>query len=243
VTVPAPLGGGGRGAWLRLLGLLALAAVAVAAEPGAVPDPGPAASPLPLDERLAQAIAGLQRYPRWCGPLLALLGLVPLFHGWRLIRWTMAVCSAAVAGGAVLAFAMPGFDPALAWTAAVSAAIIAGLLGFFLYQALVAMQGALLGFLALSVLAGQLLPQHQGVAIAAGVLGGALGFLLGWRVAPYLGIVESVTYAYAMILAGMLILCRTPPGGEALVLALIVAVVTVVPGLVVQVREHHGRGG
>src|SRR5258708_5890757 len=63
--------GSSGGRCLRLLALFLCAAMAVAAEPVAVPAPGPPGSPLPLDERLVQAIAALHRYPRWCGLLLA----------------------------------------------------------------------------------------------------------------------------------------------------------------------------
>ena len=55
------------------------------------------------------------------------------------------------------------------------------------------------------------------------------------------GIVESVAYACAMIVAGMIILVRPTSDGEAAILALMVVAVSVVPGLVVQLREHHGR--
>lgn len=224
------------------LGIVRVAVVLVVAGCLAAAEGGDPATPPPtLGERLTRLVLALHAYPHWTGPVVAALGLIPLFYGWQLIRWTMAICAAAMTGGAVLAFAMPAWDPTLAWTMAVSMAIIAGLLGYFLFQALVAVQGALIAFVLAALIVGVIAPNAQTVSLVLALLAAAVGFLLGWRLAPYLGIVESVLYAYLMILAGMIVLCRPDPGSEAWLLALAVGLVTVVPGMFVQLRAHFGR--
>jgi hypothetical protein len=214
------------------------AATAVTAAP--VVAPPAAAAPLPSAPELWQ---WLNAQPAWLGPVLVLVGMVPLFAGWRLIRWTTAVIAAGVVGGAVMAKCDGLLEPGMAWTAAVSAALLAGVLGAWLYQAGVAAQGGVLGFVLFAALAGAALgavphPGTTGGAIAfvLGVLGFVLGVGLGWKAAPALGIVQTVLYGALLCQAGILVLTRPESAQVPLILG-ITALVTVVPGVIVQWRD------
>ncbi len=224
----------------------------VAGEPTATPAPATtvtaapavappaAAAPLPSPPEVWQ---WLNAQPAWLGPVLVLVGMVPLFAGWRLIRWTTAVLTAGVVGGAVMAKCDGLLEPGVAWTAAVSAALLAGVLGAWLYQAVVAAQGGLLGFVLFAALAGAALgavphPGTTGGAIAfvLGVLGFVLGVGLGWKAAPALGILQTVLYGALLCQAGIIVLTRPESAQVPLILG-ITALVTVVPGVIVQWRD------
>ena len=232
-----------------LLALAALAALAgaplgageaVAAAPAGAPPAPAAGAPLPSGPELWQ---WLNAQPAWLGPVLVLVGLVPLFAGWRLIRWTTAVLAAGVVGGAVMARCDGLLEPGMAWTAAVSAALLAGVLGAWLYQAGVAVQGGVLGFMLFAALAGAALGvvPHPGttngaIAFVLGVLGFVLGVGLGWKAAPAIGIIQTVLYGALLCQLGILILTHPESAQLPLILG-ITALVTVVPGVIVQWRD------
>jgi len=186
----------------------------------------------------ADAMRHWEAAPRWCGPLIAAAGSIPLFYGWRLIRWSMALAAAGVASGAVLSLTLPVWDASLAWTAACASAIICGVLGFFLYQALIAIQLAICLGLILSTLVLWCIPHFTTGALAMGAVGALVGGIIGWRIAPLLGIFETVVYGVLLVIEGMAILIRVDSDGELLLLAGVVAVVTVIPGVLVQLRAH-----
>ena len=222
VLVAAPLGAG----------------EAVSAAPAAAPPAGGAQLPT-----VAEFWQWLEAQPAWLGPVLVLVGMVPLFAGWRLIRWTTAVLAAGVVGGAVMARCDGVLEPGLAWTAAVSAALLAGVLGAWLYQAGVAAQGGVLGFVLFAALAGAALgavphPGTTGGAIAfvLGVLGFVLGVGLGWKAAPAIGIIQTVLYGALLCQLGILVLTHPESAQLPLILG-ITALVTVVPGVIVQWRD------
>lgn len=175
--------------------------------------------------------------PRWSGPLLILLGAIPLFYGWRLIRWSMALVAAGVSSGAVLSVTLPVWDASLAWTAAIAAAIICGVLGFFLYQALVAIQLGACAAYALAALVLWCIPHFQVGALVLGLIGALVGGVIGWRVAPLLGIIETVLYGAGMMIEGMAILIGVESDAEFLLLATIVSAVTILAGMIVQLRS------
>ena len=238
---------------LRRAGVLAVVAVlaalsaaplgageaAVAAAPAVVP-PAPAAAALPTGPDILQ---WLNAQPAWLGPVLVLVGMVPLFAGWRLIRWTTAVLAAGVVGGAVMARCDGLLEPGMAWTAAASAALLAGVIGAWLYQAGVAVQGGVLGFVLFAALAGAALGvvPHPGttngaIAFVLGVLGFVLGVGLGWKAAPAIGIIQTVLYGALLCQLGILILTHPERAQLPLILG-ITALVTVVPGVIVQWRD------
>ena len=216
---------------------LALALGAFALQPLCAADAGAAgaaAQSVPLIVLWRQ----LDSLPRWSGPLIALLGLIPLLAGWQLIRWSMAISSAGIAGGAVLALGLPAWGAALAWTAAASAMVICGLAGFFLYQALIAVQGAALCAAAAIPLALACAPGQPSAAPLAGGLAALCGGVLGWKVAPLLGIVETVLTGALLVLDGMTIVVGVESDAELLALSALVLPLTILPGLYVQLRAH-----
>lgn len=221
--------------FLLLLIGLALVAVVGAAAPPTVPAPTPAA-PLPLFP-LHDQTDQLKTLPRLAGLITLFFAIIPLFFGWKLIRWVMALNTAAIVGAAVLSACLPAWSPALAWTAAISAGLIGGLAGWFLYQAIIAIQGALLGGVILVAVAQTIAPSLAVLAIVLGVLGAVLGLVLGWRAAPYIGIIVSVLTGAGLAVAGMITLCRPDDGTQMVLLMLLTAAVTILPGLVVQVRQ------
>jgi len=211
---------------------LALALCALALQPlcaGGASD-APASVPMIVMWRQLDALA------RWSGPLIVVLGLIPLLAGWRLIRWSMAISSAGIAGGTVLALTLPAWGAYLAWTAALAALVICGLAGFFLYQALIAVQGAALCAALLMTLVLHYAPDHQQLALLVGGLGALCGGVLGWRVAPLLGIVETVALGALIVLDGMTILIGVESEAELLALTALVLPLTILPGLYVQLR-------
>jgi hypothetical protein len=222
-----------RWGWLWLIGLALVAVIGAAAPPGSAPTP---AAPLPLFPLHDQADQ-LKTLPRLAGLITLFFAIIPLFFGWKLIRWIMALNTAAIVGAAVLSACLPSWEPALAWTAAISAGLIGGLAGWFLYQALIAIQGALLGGVILVAAAQTIAPNSTALAIILGVLGAVLGLVLGWRAAPYLGIIVSVLTGAGLAAAGMITLCRPDDGTQLVLLMILTAVATILPGLVVQVRQ------
>jgi MFS family permease len=218
--------------------VLSLMAILVGA--GASPT-GPA--PIPTASLPGQVLTlhdqteQLKTLPRAVGLITLFLAIFPLFFGWKLIRWVMALNTAAIIGTAVLSACLPAWSPALAWTAAISAGLIGGVAGWFLYQALIAIQGALLGGVILVAAAQTIAPSLAVLAIILGVLGAVLGLVLGWRAAPYLGIIVSVLTGAGLAMAGMITLCRPDHGTQQLLLMILTAIVTILPGLVVQLRQ------
>ncbi len=213
---------------------LALALSVLALQPLCAADAGDAHVSVPLIMLWRQ----LDTLPRWSGPLIIVLGLIPLLAGWRLIRWSMAISSAGIAGGTVLAVVYPAWGATLAWTAAVSAMVICGLAGFFLYQALIAVQGAALCAAVAVALVSAWAPGHQLPALLLGGLGALCGGVLGWRVAPLLGIVETVLTGTLLVLDGMTLLIGVESDAELLALTALVLPLTILPGLFVQLRAH-----
>ncbi len=221
---------GARAALALALAVLACAPLcaAEAAQPGGAAD---------LGAMLLSALARqLDLFPRWSGAVLVLLGMFPLLLGWKLIRWSMALTCAGIALGAVLAQTLAAWGPALAWTAALALTVICGLAGFFLYQAAVALQGALAGAALLTALAGQLAGGHDGLILAAGILGALIGGLIGWKLAPLLGIIETVVLGSLVVLDGMSLVVGVESATELRMLTALVLPITLLPGFIVQLR-------
>lgn len=206
-----------------------LAAALVAAATG---DPTPAAQAANDDPLII-----LRAQPQLIGVALALFGLIPLFLGWSLVRWTSAILTGALTVAVVLVCGHGRLDPALLWAAALAAGVLLGFLGYFLVQAVIGLQlGVLAGLMAWTGLL-QALPGQPLLALVAGLLAAALGAVIGWWAAPYLVIAQCVLNGFLLILAGMVAVVK--PSDSAVVwLALVVAVVTVIPGLLVQLRAH-----
>nr|MBA3938929.1 hypothetical protein [Planctomycetota bacterium] len=113
----------------------------------------------------------------------------------------------------------------------------------WLYQAGVAAQGGVLGFVLFAALAGAALGAvpHPGttsgaIAFVLGVLGFVLGVGLGWKAAPAIGIIQTVLYGALLCQLGIVILTHPESAQLPLILG-VTALVTVVPGVIVQWRD------
>jgi hypothetical protein len=182
------------------------------------------------------AAPALDAQPVWVGVLLIAGSLLPLLAGWRLIRWTTMLVSAGVVLGAVLFWSEPYLGRGLAWLAALACSVLAGALGWFLYPAIAAVQAcALAASLTIGGLLA-LLPGWPALAYGLGCGVGAVAGLIGWRLAGLAAIVQTILVGYAGVLMGMLVLCRPASPGTGLLLALVVALITIPAGAWTQGR-------
>lgn len=200
-------------------------------------DPAPFAAGPPPAGSDDDALTILRAQPQLVGIALALLGFIPLLVGWSLVRWASALLTGALTAAVVLVCCHGVLAPPLQWTAALSAGILLGFAGFFLVQVVIGLQiGVLAGLLTWTAL-GHAWPTLPLVALGAGVLAAAVGAVIGWWAAPFLVIAQCVLNGFLVILAGMIAIVK-PVDAEVAWLALVVAVITVIPGLMVQLRAH-----
>lgn len=206
-----------------------LAFVLAAAATG---DPAPVVHASPDDP-----LTSLRDQPSVIGVALVLFGLIPLFLGWSLVRWTSAILTGALTVAVVLVCSHGRLDTTMMWSAALAAGVLMGFAGYFLVQVVIGLQlGVLAGFLVWTGIT-QALPGHPLLALAAGVLATAVGAVVGWWAAPYLVIAQCVLDGFLVILAGMIAVVK-PTNSELTWLALVVAAITIIPGLAVQLRAH-----
>jgi hypothetical protein len=182
------------------------------------------------------AVPALSEQPAWVGVLLIAGSFLPLLAGWRLIRWTTMLLTAGVVIGAVLFVAGPHLPATWAWITALSCGVLGGALGWFVYPLFAALQACVLaaGFIITALLTA--LPTLPALAYGLGCGGGVVAGIVGWRTAALGAIIQTVLLGYAGVLIGMAIICRPASQGEVLVLALVIAVVTVPAGALVQWR-------
>jgi len=185
----------------------------------------------------ADLLAGLDGLSPLLGVLAMALAFLPLFYGWRLIRWSTAVMVALIAGLAVLQVCLPRTEPLWAWLAALCVAALAGLVGFIAFQALVAVQAAGTAFVLVATGMGQLAPAWPLLTFIVAALAAGGGALLGWLIAPYVAIAQTVFYGSGLLLAGMVILCHPHGDGEVLLLTAAVLLLALPAGFIVQVRQ------
>lgn len=180
----------------------------------------------------------LSEQPAWIGVLLIAGSLLPLLAGWRLIRWTTMLLTAGAVIGAVLFWAEPHLPRLWAWITALSCGVLGGALGWFAYPFLAALQACVLaGALTITGMLA-VLPGVPALAYGLGCGVGAVAGILGWRTAATAAILQTVLIGYAGVLLGMGIVCRPASTGEGLVLALLVAVITLPAGFLVQWRAR-----
>ena len=209
-----------------------LAAVLAAVLAAAVGDPAPVVH-APTDDPLTS----LRDQPQVIGVALVLFGLIPLFLGWSLVRWTSAILTGALTVAVVLVCSHGRLDPTMMWAAALAAGVLMGFAGYFLVQVVIGLQlGALAGILVWTGMI-QALPGHPLFALVAGLLATAMGAVIGGWAAPYLVIAQCVLNGFLVILAGMIAVVK-PSDNELTWLALVVAAITIIPGLAVQLRAH-----
>ncbi|MBA3698373.1 MAG: hypothetical protein H0W78_05940 [Planctomycetes bacterium] len=184
------------------------------------------------------AVPALSSEPAWVGVLFIAGSFLPLLMGWRLIRWTTMLFTAGLVIGAVL-FLTQGHLPTMwAWITALSCGVLGGVLGWFAYPFLAALQACVL---AAGITIGALLsalPGLPAVAYGVGCGAGVVAAYIGWHTAAIGAIIQTVLLGYLGMLTGMAILCQPVSQGEGLVLALVVGLITIPAGAWVQWRAR-----
>lgn len=180
----------------------------------------------------------LSEQPAWVGVLLIAGSFLPLLMGWRLIRWTTMLISAGIVIGVVLFWAEPHLPTTWAWITALSCGVLGGALGWFAYPLLSAMQScALAGGMTITALLAAL-PNVPALAYGLGCGVGAVAGIIGWRTAAISAIIQTVLLGYLGVVTGMVVICRPTSQGEGLMLALVVALITIPAGALVQWRAR-----
>ncbi len=189
--------------------------------------------------------ARLMAMPHWSGLALFLASGLPLFFGWTLIRLCSALILAAIAALVSWELLAPRVDVGVLWAITASAAVMTAVTGWFLYQILIALKGGALVGLLFFVLARHFLPPSlqapwdQVVLGAAAFAGLAMGAVVGWRVAPWVAIVETTLVGTLLAVAGVIALAK--PGGDTqtLLVAAVTALAVLPAGLYVQARREN----
>lgn len=184
------------------------------------------------------AIPALSEQPAWVGILLIAGGFLPLLMGWRLIRWTTMLVSAGVVIGAVLFWAQGHLPTMWTWITALSCGVLGGVLGWFVYPLLSAVQSCIMagGMTIAALLAA--LPGVPALAYGLGCGIGVVAGIIGWRTAALSAIIQTVLLGYLGVFTGMAIICRPASQGEGLLLALVVGMITIPAGAWVQWRAR-----
>ncbi len=185
-----------------------------------------------------QPLVDLLSEPRWFGVLTIAVALFPLLLGWWLIRWSTALTTAGMVGATVLFMLHGRLAVEWTWTAVLCCAALAGVLGWFLYPLLFALQMAVIaGGMTYGALK-TALPTLPSVAVISAVVVALIAGLIGLRLAPWAAIAQTVFIGFAGVLMGMAVLCRPQGTGEQLVLAILVGLITIPLGAWVQARAH-----
>ena len=140
--------------------------------------------------------------------------------------------------GVVLFFAQGQLPTLWAWITALSCGVLGGAFGWFLYPLLSALQASVLaGGLTISGMLA-LVPTVPGLAYGLGCGVAVVAGIIGWQTAAISAILQSVLLGFLGVFAGMVVLCQPANEGEVLVLALLVAVITLPVGAWVQWRAR-----
>jgi hypothetical protein len=183
-------------------------------------------------------LPALSEQPAWVGVLLVAGSFLPLLLGWRLIRWTTMLLSTGVVTGVVLFLAHGQLPTLWAWVTAVSCGILGGAVGWFLYPLISALQSCALAAGVTIVALLHAVPAMPALAYGLGCGIGTVAGILGWRASAMTAIIQTVLLGFLGAFTGMAILCQPATQGEGLVLAAVVALVTIPTGAWVQWRAH-----
>jgi hypothetical protein len=186
------------------------------------------------------------------GALLLVIAAVPLFAGWRLLRFALALLVGCFLALWTWQYGMPwlqhvfsgdgtALQPLLAVAACV--AFVAGFaLGWIMYQLQLAVAGALLGVMVLS-LPGLYLDLTWLTMLLMAV-GAVLGFVLGWVAAPYWAAVQTSILGGFLVVQGTAVLVQQWNDDERMrLIAYGSGIAAAVVGLVAQalwIARHHG---
>jgi hypothetical protein len=197
---------------------------------------GPGSAPAPPGPAWRLVPSSAAQQPRWLGILYIVVSLLPLLYGWRLIRWITALSLAAMLGTLTFHALLQRSDVTIAACGAGLAAVLAAVVGFYLYQAMVAVQGALLGLWVASAIAAHLSAAWHTAALFLALGLALIGLVVGWNGAALTAIVVTVLNGAVLGAYGMIILCRPADDLHLLVLAGTTLCTDIVLGLIVQLR-------
>ena len=233
---------------LLLLAVLALPSAgtpASAAEADEAPVAGPAEEPGPpaVPSEPAPAAADLvpRRIPSGAGWVLILLALPPLFWGWKIIRLTMAVFFGFV--GALAAYEGVAPRAGMGWggAAAGGGVVLGAFLGWHIRKPFAALEGgAVVGLV--FALPGFLL-EHELLTFGPGLVGFALGLILGWKAAFYLDALDSALAGGFLAGLGARIVTQDRGDDVSLLVGIIVIFLATLAGIAVQFRSVARRAG
>jgi hypothetical protein len=225
---------------IALLGLLFL----IAPGSAAAMDSGtgdPAVVARDHDEARSHDLARLRGLSPVVGIVLIAIAAIPLLAGWRFLRLALGLL---VGGFAALwtwqyGMAVVGglsADPdtvRLLHLFATMAMFVAGfVLGWVLYQVQLALAGALLGAMVLS-LPGIYLDWPL-LTLGLMLVGAAVGFIVGWVAAPYWAALQTAILGAFLVLQGTAILCQQGSDETMRTVAYAAAVSTGVFGFICQ---------
>jgi len=178
----------------------------------------------------------LESHNLLAGTILLLTGLVPLFFGWRLIRFLYFVMGAVLGGGLIFAFTVSAsLAPVLVVLLTINGALLWGFVMSYLHHVQVALSGGL--FVAAVFAAPGVAMGAPAMGAGMGVLGLAVGLILGWCLAPLLGILQTALFGAVLMGAGAYVLLMNVSPDAGLLVGGTVALVGLVAGIVYQIRS------
>jgi hypothetical protein len=233
---------------LALFALVSAGAPAAAAEPRA-PDEAPVAGPaeetgppaVPPEPAAAAADLVPRRIPSGAGWVLILLALPPLFWGWKIIRMTMAVFFGFV--GALAAYEGVAPRAGMGWggAAAGGGVVLGAFLGWHIRKPFAALEGgAVVGLV--FALPGFLL-EHELLTFGPGLVGFALGLVLGWKAAFYLDALDSALAGGFLAGLGARVVTQDRGDDVSLLVGIVVIFLATLAGIAVQFRSVARRAG
>lgn len=199
---------------LALMLLVSLATPRLAAggqESSVIATPGPIAASATEGRTEAEARAlfreletTLRSLPRWVSAAFIVLGLIPLFWGWRFLRTVVSIFFAIAFARIAFSLAHPHIGSIGAMIVSVVASMIGGSLGWYARAALISLEGALVLGVILFALGDYL--AGSGLGLGLGLTGALVGLALGWKAAPYLEAIEAALIGATLIGMGVVVL-------------------------------------
>jgi hypothetical protein len=173
--------------------------------------------------------------------LLILIALPPLFWGWKIVRITMAVFFGFI--GAIAAYEAVAPRAGMGWggAAAAGGVVVGAFLGWHVRKPFSALEGgAVLG--TVFALPGFLL-EHELLTFGPGLVGFALGLVLGWKAAFYLDALDTALAGGFLAGLGTRIVTQDRGDDVSLLLGIATIFLATLAGIAVQFRSVARRQG